>query len=78
MSEFQTWCKACKRETGFEVVGGIVCCEVCKGPHVGADSKSNSNNANSCLKVILILVAIGLIVLAFIFASCVSAFRINQ
>jgi hypothetical protein len=78
MIEFQTWCKTCERETGFEVVDGLVRCEVCKGPHVGANTESESGNAKSCLKIFLVVVAIGFVVLAFVFAACVSAFRINQ
>ena len=74
MIEFEAWCSRCKKETGFETVDGAPRCSVCGNQVVGAEPEPPSTFVKSCLTVLLIMGAIGLVLLAFLFAMCSQGF----
>jgi hypothetical protein len=69
MIEFQAWCETCKRASGFELVDGKLRCESCKSPHAGASSPPDTTPLGCLAKFILLLLVIGLVFLAFVYAT---------
>ncbi len=70
MIEFQAWCETCKRESGFELVDGKLCCESCKSPHVGVSSLPDTAPLGCLAKFILLVLVLGLVFLALVYAAC--------